>query len=105
MAEVVVPSPGRMSTGLQHLGTPRWPWNDTAQWYVIQTKPRQEERLVAHLATRARAAGPFLPNIEVIRRHARRRVVNLEPLFQSNLLLRMTLSSALWNGRPWVTRT
>src|SRR5438132_12046633 len=101
MAEVVVSSPGRMSTGLQHLGTPRWLWNDTAQWYVIQTKPRQEERLVAHLARRARAAEPFLPKIEVIRRHARRRVVTLEPLFPSYLFLHMTLGPAMWNEVRW----
>src|SRR5947199_7676539 len=94
MAEVVV-----------HLGTPRWLWNDTAQWYVIQTKPRQEERLVAHLATRARAAEPFLPKIEVIRRHARRRVVTLEPLFPSYLFLRMTLGPAMWNAVRWAPGT
>jgi len=105
MAEVVVSSPGRMSTGLQHLGTPRWLWNDTAQWYVIQTKPRQEERLVAHLARRARAAEPFLPKIEVIRRHARRRVVTLEPLFPSYLFLRMTLGPAMWNAVRWAPGT
>src|SRR5207247_7747765 len=98
MAEVVVPSPGRMSTGLQHLGTPRWLWNDTAQWYVIQTKPRQEERLVAHLARRARAAEPFLPKIEVIRKRAGRGVASLEPLFPNYLFLLMSLGPVTWNA-------
>ena len=90
MAEVVV-----------HLGTPRWLWNDTAQWYVIQTKPHQEQRLMAHLTLKSPMITPFLPKIEVIRKRTGRRVVHLEPLFPNYLFVLMPLTVATWYGVHW----
>ena len=58
-----------------------------ADWYVIQVKPRQEGRVVRHLALSALPA--FLPFIEVTRRRRSVRASCLEPLFPGYLFIRL----------------
>jgi transcription elongation factor/antiterminator RfaH len=70
-------------------------------WYVVQTKPRQEARLISQLAVRAPEIEPFLPKIEVIRRHAGYRVAVLEPMFPNYVFLRMALEPRTWNAVRW----
>ena len=55
------------------------PQRASQEWYVLQAKPRQEARVVRHLA---RSAIPtFLPFVEVGRRRATGGAKYLEPLF------------------------
>lgn len=79
--------------------------DDGRAWYVLQTKPHQEGRVITHLglrsAWRSSWVDVFLPRIEVVRRHARRRVVALEPLFPSYLFLRMALNDATYDAVRW----
>src|SRR3990170_6863014 len=58
-----------------------------SDWYVIQVKPRQEGRVVRHLALSALPA--FLPFIEVTRRRRSMRTPCLEPLFPGYLFIRL----------------
>lgn len=70
-------------------------------WYVMQTKPRGEARVVRHLALRAADVETFLPRIEITRRRAGRRAVSLEPLFPSYLFVRFWLNPWTWNAVRW----
>ena len=90
-----------MSTQLQHLGTLQRFRNDARQWYVVQTKPHQERRVIAHLALRAPTVEPFLPKIEIIRKRSGRRIASLEPLFPNYLFLQMSLTAEMWQRVRW----
>jgi transcriptional antiterminator RfaH len=70
-------------------------------WYVVHTKPRQEARLISQLTVRAPEIKPFLPKIEVIRRHAGYRIALLEPLFPNYVFLWMALEPRTWNAVRW----
>ena len=76
-------------------------WNGTPSWYVIHTKPHVEERVTTHLSLRCPAIESFLPKIEVVRRHARRRIARLEPLFPNYLFVWMPLTAATWTAVRW----
>ncbi|HXF81476.1 MAG TPA: transcription termination/antitermination protein NusG [bacterium] len=91
----------RMSMLDQHCRPPAIRPDDGRAWYVLQTKPREESRVIAHLGVRSSWVDVFLPLIEVVRRHARRRVIGLEPLFPGYLFLRMELTAATWNAVRW----
>jgi transcriptional antiterminator RfaH len=67
----------------------------------VHTKPRQEARLISQLTVRAPEIKPFLPKIEVIRRHAGYRIALLEPLFPNYVFLRMSLTPHTWNAVRW----
>lgn len=75
--------------------------DDGRAWYVLQTKPREEARVIAHLGLRSSWVDVFLPMLETVRRHARRRIIGLEPLFPGYLFLRMELSPATWHAVRW----
>jgi transcriptional antiterminator RfaH len=79
--------------------------NPPPLWYAVQTKPRQESRFIAHLRRRTCDAMPFLPLIEVTRRHARRRLTCLEPLFPSYLFLHMRMTPAAYDSLRWTPGT
>lgn len=70
------------------------------QWYAVQTKPRQEERVRRWLEERARLP-VFLPKLEQVRRRRARRVSVIEPLFPSYLFVRMALEPAPWYAVRW----
>ena len=76
-------------------------WNETPSWYVIHTKPHVEERVTAYLSLKSQAIESFLPKIEVVRRHARRRIARLEPLFPNYLFVWMPLTAATWTAVRW----
>jgi transcription elongation factor/antiterminator RfaH len=70
------------------------------QWYAVQTKPRQEERVRRWLQERTRLP-LFLPRLEQIRRRRARRVSVIEPLFPSYLFVRMALEPEPWTAVRW----
>lgn len=67
----------------------------------MQTKPRDESRVIRHLDLRVSDVETFLPKIEVIRRRARRRVVSLEPLFPSYVFARFQIAPQTWHVVRW----
>jgi len=71
------------------------------QWYVVHTKPRQEQRVIDRLGFRAPGAEAFCPQIEVLQRRARGRVAILEPLFPSYLLVRTSPELVSWGMIIW----
>jgi len=75
--------------------------HSAASWFVVQTKPHHEERVIVHLRLRSPAIESFLPKIEIVRRHAGRRTTHLEPLFPSYLFVWMPLTMATWNEVRW----
>jgi transcription elongation factor/antiterminator RfaH len=90
--EVAGSSPLTQSTTEQHSAT---------RWYVVQTKPHQEERVIAHLSRRSQTIESFLPKIEIVRRHKGRRVKHPEPLFPNYLFVWMPLTAVTWNAVRW----
>ena len=73
-----------------------------SDWYVIQAKPRQEGRVVRHLALAALST--FLPFIEVTRRRRSVRTPCLEPLFPGYLFIRLAplnRQPGPWNTVRW----
>lgn len=71
-----------------------------ANWYAVQTKPRQEERVQQWL--RHRSDLPvFLPRLQRLRRRGARRVQIIEPLFPSYLFVQMRLEPDLWYAVKW----
>lgn len=81
-----------------------FPWRSapTRQWYVVQTKPRQELRAIDHLRRRAIDVETFLPKVEVVRRLAGRRIAFTEPLFPGYVFMHASLDAATWNAVRWV---
>lgn len=59
---------------------------DCARWFVVQTRPRAEDRACESL--RLRAVDTYLPRLLVWRRHGSRRWQALEPLFPGYLFCR-----------------
>src|SRR5437867_9652279 len=94
-------SPPTLSIHVQHSLPGQWSWKDTPCWYVVQTKPHQEERVIAHLSLRSRAIESFLPKIEIVRRHAGRRIKHLDPLFPTYLFVWMSLTMTTWDTVRW----
>ncbi|MDQ7858944.1 MAG: transcription termination/antitermination protein NusG [Armatimonadota bacterium] len=70
------------------------------QWYAVQTKPRQEERVRRWLEERTRLP-VFLPKLEQVRRRRARRVSVIEPLFPSYLFVHMALDPEPWYAVKW----
>ncbi|MGH9195850.1 MAG: transcription termination/antitermination protein NusG, partial [Acidimicrobiia bacterium] len=73
-----------------------------SDWYVVQVKPRQEARVVRHLALSAVIT--FLPYVEVSRRRASRKAKYLEPLFPGYVFTRLAATDrapASWNVVRW----
>lgn len=73
-----------------------------SDWYVIQVKPRQEGRVVRHLAFAALPT--FLPFIEMTRRRRSVRAACLEPLFPGYLFIRLAplhREPAPWDTVRW----
>lgn len=70
-------------------------------WYVMQTKPRDESRVIHHLAIRAADVETFLPRIEVTQRRAGRKRIAFEPLFPNYVFVRCGLDPQLWNMIRW----
>lgn len=68
---------------------------------MLQTKPHQESRTIAHLRLRAGDVESFFPRIEVVRKRSGRRARFLEPLFPSYLFLRMQMTAAAWSTVRW----
>ncbi len=75
---------------------------DKPEWYVVQAKPRQESRVIRHLA---RSAVPtFLPFVEVARRRGAARAKVLEPLFPGYVFVALPpimMAPADWNTVRW----
>jgi len=73
-----------------------------SDWYVVQVKPRQEARVVRHLALSAVIT--FLPYVEVSRRRASGKAKYLEPLFPGYVFTRLAATDrapASWNIVRW----
>jgi transcriptional antiterminator RfaH len=74
--------------------------DDGTAWYVVHTKPRQEDRVVSWIRLRA-ALPTFCPKLAILRRRGARRVTLVEPLFPSYLFVRMTLDASCWDAVRW----
>lgn len=72
------------------------------RWFVAQTKPRQEPRVIRELRIRTNGIEPFLPRIEVTRHHAGRRWTGLEPLFPGYLFVRMQATWQEFAAVRWI---
>lgn len=84
-----------------HMAMFPWPMDSRRKWYVAQTKPRCETRVIGQLQRRAADVETFLPKIELIRRRQRRRVAVLEPLFPGYVFMQMHLNPVSWNAVRW----
>ena len=74
----------------------------TQDWYVLQAKPRQEARVVRHLARSA--IGTFLPFVEVGRRRSGAKAKYLEPLFPGYVFVALesvAQAPAVWSAVQW----
>lgn len=72
------------------------------EWYVLRSKPRQESRVVRHLARSA--IQTFLPFVEVGRRRSSGRARYLEPLFPGYVFVALpsiARAPAEWNVVQW----
>ena len=72
---------------------------DPAQWFVVQTKAREEGGVRKRLAKDDFVT--FLPQILVRRRHGSRRWQALEPLFPCYLFTRFRLELPAWSRIQW----
>lgn len=70
-------------------------------WYVAQTKPRDEQRVIRYFALRGVHAETFLPKIEITRRRGGRRITTLEPLFPNYVFMHCRLDAVTWNTVRW----
>jgi transcriptional antiterminator RfaH len=78
------------------------PARASQEWYVLQAKPRQEARVVRHLARSAISA--FLPFVEVGRRRASGSAKYLEPLFPGYVFVGLPPlghAPAEWSAVNW----
>jgi transcriptional antiterminator RfaH len=69
-------------------------------WYVVQTKPRCEERARYWLDRQARLP-VFMPKVAYPSRRRSRRVTVVEPLFPSYLFVQMCPDLRLWDTVRW----
>lgn len=97
---LVVSFGDKMSTA-EELSVCPWSSDDDRTWYVAQTKPRQEARVLRHVALRQVGVTPFLPKIEVIRHGNGRRAVSIEPLFPSYIFVRCHPMPETWSIVRW----
>jgi transcriptional antiterminator RfaH len=77
-----------------------------SDWYVVQVKPRQETRVIRHLALSAIIT--FLPYVEVARRRASGKAKYLEPLFPGYVFTRLAAPDrvpASWSLVRWAPGT
>jgi transcriptional antiterminator RfaH len=81
--------------------TERVPVERVPLWYVLQTRAREEVRVVEHLDRRRIDVETFLPTIEVRCRHARRTRTKLEPLFPGYLFTRFRMDPSTWHAIHW----
>ena len=75
------------------------------RWYVVQTRALSETNALWHLQNQGYRC--FLPRISAVRRHARRVVHVLAPLFPRYLFVQLDLNVARWravNGTRGVVR-
>jgi transcriptional antiterminator RfaH len=72
---------------------------DARQWFVIQTKAREEQRVCTRLTEDAFVT--FLPQMLVRRRHGSRRWEALEPLFPGYVFTRFQLELPAWSRIHW----
>jgi transcriptional antiterminator RfaH len=80
-----------MVPGLEFLMTPSNP-----RWYVVQTQPNAEVKVVAHLARQE--FEPYLPRYLKRRRHARRIESVMAPLFPRYLFVRIDIATQRWRS-------
>ena len=66
------------------------------RWYVVYTQPRAEERALWHL--RNQGFHCFLPKLQRLRRHARRSVAALEPMFPRYLFTLFDSTKMRWRA-------
>lgn len=69
-------------------------------WFAVQTKPRQEDR-VLHLLRLRGQLPVFLPKLQDVRKRRSRRVTVIEPLFPSYLFVQMSLDPGPWYTVKW----
>lgn len=72
---------------------------DPAQWFVVQTKAREERRVCERLGGDDFVT--FLPQMLVRRRHGSRRWQALEPLFPCYVFTRFRLELPDWSRIHW----
>lgn len=63
-------------------------------WYLVYTKPRQEEIAVTNLARQA--YGVYLPHVRQARKRQGRRVMVVEPLFPRYLFISLDAQTDNW---------
>lgn len=100
----VLQLPGTLAFGprVPGLRTPApWEFDEDKKWYVLQTKPAQEDRVIAHFRLRSVEAEMFAPRIEVTRRRGGWRVTCFEPLFPCYMFLRTCLTPVTWDKVRW----
>lgn len=78
--------------------SPAWFIDSAAQWYVLQTRPREEARVIRYFGLRRVDVETFLPKIEVRTRHARQVRTSLEPLFPNYLFTRFPMNPPTWTA-------
>jgi transcriptional antiterminator RfaH len=66
------------------------------RWYVVQTQPLAEAKAVWHLQNQGFRC--FLPRIDAVRRHARRVMQVLAPLFPRYLFVQIDLDVERWRA-------
>jgi len=64
------------------------------RWYVVYTQSRAEERALAHLHNQGFQC--FLPRLQRLKRHARRTVAALEPLFPRYVFAQFDSTTTRW---------
>lgn len=68
--------------------------SDSAAWYVIQTKPRQEFRALEHLENQAYRC--FMPTLTVEKLRRGKRIITVEPLFARYLFIALETVTGNW---------
>ena len=68
------------------------------KWFVVQTKSKQEDHSLSHL--KDKAVEVYLPKMEVMTFHARRRIINRKPLFPSYLFVHVDADN-VFNKVRW----
>ena len=63
------------------------------KWFVVQTKSKQEDHSLSHL--RDKAVEVYLPKMEVMTFHARKRTMSRKPLFPCYLFVRIDAANML----------
>ena len=68
---------------------------EQALWYLVATKPKQEQRAAEHLSNQF--IEYFLPEIEVEKSLRGKRSVRIEPLFPGYLFVALPKDSVFWS--------